>query len=464
MKKLYDQLIEDGEYTGSFEEFKAQYGDAKKSKVLFDGFTEEGKYTGSFEEFNAQYEFPSAKKEGPADVDPVVAPSNDTGSNLVDGSSEFQDLKPFSIDGREVSEQEFKDYARDTAERETYGKYLKEDGSTGYNEKPYSVQLQDYKSGFEGILKAEGPYSFLKDYDIEYRQNFAETQLANKAPRYTRQQYNRSTDSYDSVPTEDGAKAFAKNLPKDFDSFDDKKDFNIALEQGIQKTIAEDPLINYQIKIANKKAELELKDYALDLREKYDFETPEGIELAKKDYNNRWKELVIDPVANSKAYKNTIKDLQLVAADVSEEQNISFGRYKDSFLSSIDFIDKNDPTGLFGGLATNIIEPFVGVVAGGMKSSFNNAQAAAQQVSLEKDYSAIVRLKNDLESGRIKEDSKATYGGRYSNKEGYTTGGVKGTVKEKIKYLEGELKTKNESIAVDIAESMEASESDLAIY
>ena len=91
MKKLYDQLIEDGEYTGSFEEFKAQYGDAKKSKVLFDGFTEEGKYTGSFEEFNAQYEFPSAKKEGPADVDPAVAPSNDTGSNLVDGSSEFQD-------------------------------------------------------------------------------------------------------------------------------------------------------------------------------------------------------------------------------------------------------------------------------------------------------------------------------------------------------------------------------------
>ena len=33
-------------------------------------------------------EDPSAKKEGPADVDPVVAPSNDTGSNLVDGSLE----------------------------------------------------------------------------------------------------------------------------------------------------------------------------------------------------------------------------------------------------------------------------------------------------------------------------------------------------------------------------------------
>ena len=83
---------------------------------------------------------------------------------------------------------------RDTEKKEIYGTYLKEDGTTGYNEKPYSVQLQDYKSDFEGILKAEGVYEFLKDYDIEYRQEFAASQLANKVPRYTRQQYNQSTN------------------------------------------------------------------------------------------------------------------------------------------------------------------------------------------------------------------------------------------------------------------------------
>jgi len=376
-----------------------------------------------------------------------------TESPSVAGPSDSQDPKPFVINGREVTQQEFEDYKRDTEEKEIYGTYLKEDGTTGYNEKPYSVQLQDYKGSFESILKAEGVYEFLKDYDIEYRQNFAASQLANKVPRYTRQQYNQSTNTYDSIPTEDAENQFSKNLPSNFDLFDDKKDFNIALDQGIQKTIAENPLINYQIKIASRKAERELKDYALGLREEYDFNTPEGIASAEKAYNNRWKQLVIDPVSQSTAYKNTVKDLQLVASKVAEKENINFGRYKSAFLSSIDFLDQYDPIGIL----SNVVEPFVGTGVQ-MRGDFNKAAVSAQQVEIQNKYDEITRLKNDVESGKLKEDAKVIYGGSFSQKSNTRVGGKSGTVKDKIKYLEDQINLTQESIAEDIQDVMDSSE------
>ena len=400
-------------------------------------------------------DFPTSTVE---DADAVQQPmtasqAGFTESPSVDTPSDLEDPKPFVINGREVTQQEFEDYKRDTEKKEIYGTYLKEDGTTGYNEKPYSVQLQDYKSNFESILKAEGVYEFLKDYDIEYRQEFAASQLANKVPRYTRQQYNQSTNTYDSIPTEDAEKQFSKNLPSNFDLFDDKKDFNIALDQGIQKTIAENPLINYQIKIASKKAERELKDYALGLREEYDFNTPEGIANAEKAYNNRWKQLVIDPVSQSTAYKNTVKDLQLVASNVAEKENINFGRYKDGFLRSIDYLDQYDPTGIL----SNVVEPFAGTGVQ-MRGDFNKAAIAAQQVEIQNKYDEISRLKNDVESGKLKEDAKVIYGGSFSQKSNTRVGGKSGTVKDKIKYLEGQIKLSQESIAEDIQDVMDSSE------
>ena len=400
-------------------------------------------------------DFPTSTVE---DADAVQQPmtasqAGFTESPSVDTLSDLEDPKPFVINGREVTQQEFEDYKRDTEKKEIYGTYLKEDGTTGYNEKPYSVQLQDYKSDFEGILKAEGVYEFLKDYDIEYRQEFAASQLANKVPRYTRQQYNQSTNTYDSIPTEDAEKQFSKNLPSNFDLFDDKKDFNIALDKGIQKTIAENPLINYQIKIASKKAERELKDYALGLREEYDFNTPKGIADAEKAYNNRWKELVIDPVSQSTAYKNTVKDLQLVASEVAEKENINFGRYKSAFLSSIDYLDQYDPTGIF----SNVLEPITGTVVQ-MRGDFNKAAVAAQQVEIQNKYDEISRLKNDIKSGKLKEDAKVIYGGSFSQKSNTRVGGESGTVNDKIEYLENQIKLTQESIAEDIQDVMDSSE------
>ena len=94
-------------------------------------------------------DFPTSTVE---DADAVQQPmtasqAGFTESPSVNTLSDLEDPKPFVINGREVTQQEFEDYKRDTEKKEIYGTYLKEDGTTGYNEKPYSVQLQDYKIG-----------------------------------------------------------------------------------------------------------------------------------------------------------------------------------------------------------------------------------------------------------------------------------------------------------------------------
>lgn len=61
MEELYNSLFEAGDYTGSFEEFKDQFGDSTKSQTLYNALNEAGDYTGSLEDFNTQFEFSPAE-------------------------------------------------------------------------------------------------------------------------------------------------------------------------------------------------------------------------------------------------------------------------------------------------------------------------------------------------------------------------------------------------------------------
>ena len=93
MKKLYDQLFADGDFTGTFEDFKKQYGDANKSKALFNALEESGDYTQDFESFNSQFGFKPVKTEAVAtETAPVTAVNEAVDTDLAseDISSESQ--------------------------------------------------------------------------------------------------------------------------------------------------------------------------------------------------------------------------------------------------------------------------------------------------------------------------------------------------------------------------------------
>jgi hypothetical protein len=103
MKELYNSLFEAGDYTGSFEDFKEQFGDTEKSKVLYQALYDNGEYTKSIDEFNTQFGFSPAEDFQTDDAPSAVAESQegeialtdqeieDTELESVDTSSELQD-------------------------------------------------------------------------------------------------------------------------------------------------------------------------------------------------------------------------------------------------------------------------------------------------------------------------------------------------------------------------------------
>jgi len=375
-----------------------------------------------------------------ADVVSEDVAQNVTGLPLDDGSLAFQNNKPLEGDDLTALEE-----STDIVEEDLqiYGNVLNKEGDTTFVEKPYELQLEEYTSNYTDAINAKGNYNFLAEKSAKDREFFAETMIAK--PSYLKKKFNRLTNSYDLVPTEDAAKQFEKNLPSNFDAFESKKDFGEAVDIAIKKTINEDKLIKFQILQNERKSKKELVEYGKSLNNIYDFEDPKDLAKATEDWNQRAKELIIDPIVNSKYYKNTMNQISTVASEVGSAKNVEFARSKDWLLSKFDA--EREIYGL--GWHADFAESAVGGAVN-MYKGFNQSLAAGQQVSLKETSDQIIRLEKDIASGKITEDSSTTFGGTYSHKEGYTYGAKTGSVKEKLAFLKNKLKGISGSIIEDL--------------
>ena len=98
---LYNSLFESGDYTKSFEEFKAQFGNEEKVELLYESLNKSGKYTKSEEEFSNQF-FPDVKKKDGTSESTVVEegmesvsqPQPESGSSDVSAPQE-PELDPY---------------------------------------------------------------------------------------------------------------------------------------------------------------------------------------------------------------------------------------------------------------------------------------------------------------------------------------------------------------------------------
>jgi hypothetical protein len=365
---------------------------------------------------------------------------NVTGLPFDDGSLAFRNNKPLEGDDLTALEE-----STDIVEEDLqiYGNVLNKEGDTTFVEKPYELQLEEYTSNYTDAINAKGNYNFLAEKSAKDREFFAETMIAK--PSYLKKKFNRLTNSYDLVPTEDAAKQFEKNLPSNFDAFESKKDFSEAVDIAIKKTINEDELIKFQILQNERKSKKELVEYGKSLNNIYDFEDPKDLAKATEDWNQRAKELIIDPIVNSKYYKNTMNQISTVASEVGSAKNVEFARSKDWLLSKFDA--EREIYGL--GWHADFAESAVGGAVN-MYKGFNQSLAAGQQVSLKETSDQIIRLEKDIASGKITEDSSTTFGGTYSHKEGYTYGAKTGSVKEKLAFLKNKLKGISGSIIEDL--------------
>ena len=374
-----------------------------------------------------------------ADVVSGPQPALDTDSGLEDGSLELPLL----------TEQEQVDLLQ--YDNKIYGNVLNKEGDFEYIEQPYQSQIDNYRISYNDALTAQGNFSYLENSSEEDRQYVADTMIPK--PTYLKNKFNYETNSYEQVPTEEASKAIEKNLPNNFSKIYSKEQFNNAIELGVSKTLNEDPLVNHMIKQNERQSKQELSDYAVSLSKKYNFDDPEELRKAEKDWENRAKQLIIDPVVNSKAYKNTVGQLVKVSSDVIDSKNIEFGRFKSDFLSSLDGLSNLNIPG------SEIVSASIESVAKGgliIKENFNNAQVGIDQVKYQKNNETLLRLEKDIENGTINENDSASFGGTYSHKEGYTIGAKKGTVKEKIEFLKKEIKNQAATMSDNLTEAAEA--------
>lgn len=313
-----------------------------------------------------------------------------------------------------------------------YGSYLDEKGQAGFKEKPYKIQLEEYKNSYNDILNGTGEWEALATMSPEVRKKYADKWV--QPPKLTKKVYNRETDSYDVKPTEDAKKLFTDNLPTDFSEFDNQKEFDTALEAGILNTMQSDPVLQIEINKYAEQQKPSLDGFLEDLQEKYDTTNPEELSLAEQEYKQKYKELVLNPVVNSPIYKNTVEELSTVAGQVAEEKSRAFGRYDSTFLSSIDLAKRVMPD--------YIPDFWESIASGGLNISQGVKQSflSAEQSGLENYSKELKSLQDKLDSGETAEDSTSYFGGRYNVKEGYITGAKKGTVKEHISFLKDKIK------------------------
>ena len=66
VRQLYDQLLKQGLYTKSFQDFKSQFATAGAQQQLYDGLNKNKLYTKSFEDFSTQFFAPQAPAPDPA--------------------------------------------------------------------------------------------------------------------------------------------------------------------------------------------------------------------------------------------------------------------------------------------------------------------------------------------------------------------------------------------------------------
>ena len=317
-----------------------------------------------------------------------------------------------------------------------YGSYLDEEGRSGFKEKPYNVQLEEYQNSYNEILNGTGRWEALSAMSPEVRKKYADKWV--QPPKLTTQVYNRETDSYEAKATEDAKNLFIKNIPTDFSKFEDQKEFDTALEAGILNTMQADPVLQTEVNKYEQKQKPALDSFLEDLQKKYDTTDPAELSLAEEEYKQKYKELVLTPVVDSPIYKNTVDQLSTVAGQVAEEQSRAFGRYDSKFLSGIDAAKRVLPD--------YIPDFWESVVSGGINIGTGVKQSMlSTEQSLLEDYSKELKsLQDKLDLGTTAEDSPSYFGGRYNVKEGYTTGATKGTVEDHVNFLKEKIKTYEE--------------------
>ena len=155
-----------------------------------------------------------------------------------------------------------------------------------FDSRPVGEQVVDYKTSLTDIL--EDPY-YLPEPGEEIPKNITEQIEAIEKlekPTYSYLEYNPETKQLESKLKPYILNKAQKELSKiDITKYDSKEDLMNIVKKISGDILAEDEILQYQIKIAKQKIYPEIAAKAEELEAKYDFSTQAGQEAADKEFN-----------------------------------------------------------------------------------------------------------------------------------------------------------------------------------
>ena len=442
MRELYDKLVEAGEYTQSFEQFKKQWGSDEESyQELHDGLVEAGDYTGDFERFKFDYEYEPVKIEAVVEVADATAENTaSTDSTLESGSLESQPRGEFYIEGDKLEYADPKEFVpsnfnlpKPIIESDDYESVNENGQNIKGDTRPKQIQIDLYKKRYDDILTASGEYEFLKDKPLSVRKQVLEKEnipsygevveikedlgFVEKATEFayklgTAAGINTGNSTRFKPETRTAYKADPlivdriNEATKDIDveELKSKEELEKLVSMATNKVFTEDPLIKKQVETINLEFSDDFEKIRKDLQSKYDMTDPDQFTKASEEFNTLANKMIFDELSKTKIYKETSKSIQIGIGEKLFEKNKEFRRDNNWFLNLIDETRKftgikDDPeyvSGIWG-------DTVLGVIEGAGKSVLNIEVAARQlalsskEGSLDEKQMALSKLKIEID-------------------------------------------------------------------
>ena len=378
MKKLYNELVKQGKYTKSFEEFKSQFGSEDGQEKLHGALSESGDYTKSLSDFSSQFFSENEVKIEDGAVGEVsgnqeAVAGETAGVTAINQEAVLQeDLK--------YSDQFFT--PRSTTLNKQEGELMFGD------QRNLDQQINDYEQQLNDAINATGNFEYLKDKTKKERLKLSQKLVAK--PAYSESVYNEYKDSYEIKPTKDLAEVLSSYLPDDYDLYTTPKEFQNALEQGVNQALVNDPVLKIERRAFEAIASEDINKQMQVISGKYDLTVPEEVDKANAELNDYIRDEIVIPFENSKTFETVKDQYKDMTTAVMAERNKEFGRSKDSFL-------KDDPYAFIEGVQKGLIQMNVGL---------RQADISTLHSSIADIDKNLAFLQTGLDDGSLTEDTE----------------------------------------------------------
>ena len=249
-------------------------------------------------------------------------------------------------------------------------------------------QIKDYEQQLSDAVNATGKFEYLKGKTKKERLKLSQKLVAK--PTYSESVYNEYKDSYEIKPTKDLAEVVSSYLPDDYDMYTTNEEFQNALDQGVNKALINDPVLNIERKAFEAIASEDVNEQMQVISGKYDLTIPEEVDKANKELNNYIRDEIVLPFESSKTFETVKNQYKDITTAIMAERNKEFGRSKDSFL-------KDDPYAFIEGAKKGLIQMNVGLRQADVSTLHGNV------ADIDKE---ILEIQAGLDDGSLTEESE----------------------------------------------------------